>query len=90
MFKIDKDLMLNKISFEDFQNPGIIASYALEDPKYFAELLKCYRELNIDIPDEPQGLIRDELIFMAGIFRDAINIVEVNLGVRGESPHVTK
>jgi len=88
MNKMIKDFESHNISLQDFFNPGIIASYALDNPEHFEGLLSDYRQITSDILDSRQGPTRDALIFMAGVLKQAINIVEVNLGVRGELPGV--
>ena len=71
-------------------NPGVLASFALEDPQFFECIVGDYRDLILAVLEKPQSEQIEQYIFMQGVFKKAIELVQYKLGIITKSPVITK
>ena len=90
MNKMIEDFLTHKITYADLVDPDVLAGYALDDPDIRQWLLNSLLELTNQLAYATTDMRRHNIYYVARIYKEAIDIIDVNLQVRGLLPAVNK
>ena len=90
MNKMIKDFHALKITYVDLVDPDVLAAYALDDPDIRQWLLDSLLEVTRQLEYATTAMRRHNIYYIARVFKEAIDIIDVNLQVRGLLPAVNK
>ena len=90
MNKLLEDFSTRKITYADLVDPEVLAGYALDDPDIRKWLLDSYMELIHQLKYVTTDMRRHNIYYVARVYKEAIDIIDVNREVRGLLPAVNK